>query len=72
MENPSLGLMWMNSSSSPLYYPDSIFAKSGVSVRSLPTIKSGIVFSVEVPHGAPSVLEWLNPSHYGYHHNLDY
>ena len=40
--------------------------------RSVAAVTGGVVFSIEVPHGMPTVLEWLNPPHYGYHHNLDY
>ena len=61
----------MNSSFSPLYNSANIFAKR----RGYPdpSDRSGRnIFPVIVPHGKPSVLEWLNPLYYGSRRYLDY
>ena len=59
--------MHKNSSSSPLNSSANILARAaGVSGV------GGVIFPIVVPHGKPSVLEWLNPSYYGSRHYLDY
>ena len=48
------------------------FGQGGGGLRALPTIASGVVFPVIMPHGQPSVLKWLDPPHYGGRHYFDY
>ena len=71
MENPSWRLIRVNSAFSPLYSSASILAK-GWGFRTLPTAAGGVIFPIIVPHGKPSVLEWMNPPRYGSNHYLDY
>ena len=37
------------------------FGQSGGGVRTLPAAAGGVILPIVVPHGKPSVLEWLNP-----------
>ena len=48
------------------------FGQSGGGVRTLPAAAGGVILTIIVPHGKPSVLEWLNPRNYGGRHYFDY
>ena len=37
------------------------FGYDGRGVRTLPAAAGGVILPIVVPHGKPSVLEWLNP-----------
>ena len=57
---------------SPLCIVRKHFGQSGRGVQTLPTAAGGIIFPIIVPHGKPSVLEWLNPLYYGSRHYFHY
>ena len=40
------------------------FGQSGGGIRTLSAAAGGVILPIVVPHGKPSVLEWLNPPHY--------
>ena len=48
------------------------FGQGGRGVWTLPPEAGGVIFPIVVLHGKSSVLEWLDPPHYGSRHYLDY
>ena len=56
----------------PFEQLDHYFGQSGGGARTFSTAAGGVVLPVVVPHWEPSVLKWLNPSHYGGRHYLYY
>ena len=48
------------------------FGQGGRGVRTLPAAAGGVIFPIVVPHRKSSVLEWLDPPHYGGRHYFDY
>ena len=48
------------------------FGQGGRGVWTLRAATRGVIFPIIVPHGKSSILEWLDPPHYGGRHYFNY